>query len=699
MQEENRPDFNQKRLDKSTKGRGWCTSLIFFALFIALLTAGIWLGAKYLKDNGYLDSKNQENVEDSQNEEQTDESEEQDNEEAKEPIKVEVVEIAEKPLQKVNFKKVGTIFPKKSITVIAESQGTLSDFDVDEGDSVKKGQILGQIGDSISTNIAKINYETALKNVELAKQSLANTKSSVAQDINSAGIGVSTAQVSYDNAVKSYNDLVALLDEQSKAATITVQGAELALSSAQDSYYDSLNSHELTFNNTLDQVLTGVLSSLSLVDGALDAADGVLGQRNNVSNAVEDALDEYVSNSHINNVKDDFDDIEDEYEELLDDYNRMKNSQNSDAIKQYLAYVNELLDDTENLLLDTKEIIDDVDLDDYENYLQNEHPDRVNEIIEIEGVLSGSENIINNMFSPISQSKNGLHQGIQAVNGALVQYQGQSGGTFNGMEMAEQQLAAARQSLNITEASQNSQLSNALNGVEMAQEQLKSANSQKKSIAVKGDLQVTGAESQVAMAESQLKIAEENLGGTEIKAPMKGIILEKFVEEGNIVNPSQKVITVGDMGTVKVIVSVTQEELQYIKLGQTVKIILPNSEIEQGKVTKVSASLDAMSKKIDIEIHIDNKQKGMISGMFIEVLFEDAEKDFPSLTVPFKSIIFDAGKSYVYVVQDDKKVYKREVVLGEISQQDVVIVSGLKKGDTIVTQGAKLLEEGDYVSF
>jgi len=588
--------------------------------------------------------------------------------EAVESIEVETMQISANPLSRINFQKVGTVTPYKSSTLTAEASGVLQDFKVEEGDLVSKDEEIVKISDSVSTEIAQINYNNALTTLENAKKSYSSTTNSIAQDAKIASIGVESAKLNYENAINSYENLEKLLEEQTRSAKIGVQAAQLALQAAQESYFNSDTTTDITLNNTLDQSLSSITSTLSLIDSSVDAIDNLLGTQSTLGGSV--------SSSDLNNLQDYSEEIFNDYIDLKDEYYDTQGSRDLNDTKNLLNDTLNLIEDTQNALQDGKNIIDDAG-----------NP----------GNFSSLNVSFNTLLASLDQSKNGLYMTNQGLQSVAINSQLQPEGTLTGVEMAQQQVTAALQQLKQLEESGQAQLDNANHAINLAEKQVDASNSQYSNTLAKGNLQKVSSENQVSSVEGQVDIAKASLGGTILTAPFDGTVLEKILDEGNYVNQSQKIITIADLNKVYITVSLTTEELSFVKLGQTVTITAPGGIEKEGKVSKVLPSVDPVSKKVEVKILIPNEKNELIAGMFADVLFDDAKSQSPRLLVPFKSIIFEQNIPYVYVVLNNKAV-KTEVKLGETSGSEVEIIEGLSQGDEIITSGAKTVKDGDSVT-
>ena len=98
-----------------------------------------------------------------------------------------------------------------------------------------------------------------------------------------------------------------------------------------------------------------------------------------------------------------------------------------------------------------------------------------------------------------------------------------------------------------------------------------------------------------------------------------------------------------------------------------------------------------------MKILIPNEENKLVSGMFADVLFNDARTESSRLLIPFKSVTFEQSNAYVYVVKNNRAV-KTKVTLGETSGNEVEIIDGLSQGDKIITTGSKNVSDGDTIT-
>ncbi|MCD6109581.1 efflux RND transporter periplasmic adaptor subunit [bacterium] len=585
------------------------------------------------------------------------------------PLEVKTIEIKKSPIPKTNFQKVGTVTPYKFAVLTSQTTGILKDFKVEEGDSVLKNENLVSISDSVSTEIAQINYDNALKNLENAKKSYKSTNDSVQKDADIATIGIQSAKLNYDNAVKSYENLQKSIEEQTRSAEIGLQSKQLALQAAQENYFNTDTTSNISFNNILDQSLSGITPALSLIDSSTDLVNNLI--------ATKSVWGKDLKFLELDNLQNDSDDIFNRYRDLKNEYNNIQGDRNSDSTRNLISSTLKLVEDAKYILQDVKDIIDKAD--------SNE-------------TLITLNTSTNALLASLAQSENGLYASNQTLESALINRQLQPEGTMTKIEMAQEQVTAAIQQLNQLKQTGKAQLDNATHAIDIAKKQVDSATEQHSNIIAKGSLQKIGADNQVSAVEGQVAIAKTNLESATLKAPFDGTVLEKFLDEGNYVNPSQKVLSIGDLKKVYITVNLTTEELSFVKLGQEVEINAPGGIEEKGKITKVIPTVDPISKKIHIKILIPNKGGNFISGMFTDVIFKNAKTSTASkILIPFNSVLFEQNDAYVYIIKDDKAL-KTKITLGNPSGTEIEVKDGLSQGDIIITDGAKTVKDGDNVN-
>ncbi len=210
------------------------------------------------------------------------------------------------------------------------------------------------------------------------------------------------------------------------------------------------------------------------------------------------------------------------------------------------------------------------------------------------------------------------------------------------------------------------------------------------------------AQAQVKELEAVLALAKIQLRDSAIFAPISGVIAQKFIEEGDMVTATSQmkgapVVNIVDMDIVKVIVNVTEKDIVKVKMGQKarVKVDAYPQETFEGAVSNISPVLDFSSRTAPVEVKIPNPAHLLKPGMFARVglilsLHENA-------VVILRDVILEQNdKKYVFVAEDGK-ARQREIVTGLEETGMLQILSGLKKGELLITEGQNSVGEGTEI--
>lgn len=210
------------------------------------------------------------------------------------------------------------------------------------------------------------------------------------------------------------------------------------------------------------------------------------------------------------------------------------------------------------------------------------------------------------------------------------------------------------------------------------------------------------AQSSVRSATATERIARKTLADTRLIAPVSGVIGKKQVNAGETAMPSQAVVTILNINTVKVKVAVPEAEVASIgeNTRSMVRVEAANKQMPGGRVEK-GVLADAMTHTYDIRVNVANSDHKLLPGMVANVtLYTGRKSDGSSVsaggvTVPVNCVQRRAdGSHFVWVVNKDNKAHRQTVTLGPTSENRVYIIDGLSDGLRVVVDGYQKLSEG-----
>ena len=213
-------------------------------------------------------------------------------------------------------------------------------------------------------------------------------------------------------------------------------------------------------------------------------------------------------------------------------------------------------------------------------------------------------------------------------------------------------------------------------------------------------LHESGAVSDVELENARLAV-ERTRTRVVITAPTSGVILRRAAERGQVVNPGEPVLWLGEARAgVIVRASVTASEAANLKVGADARINIRGRAGLEGAVARISPVSAGAAGVFEVEVAIDDPD-GVRNGEVAEVAIatEGGEARTASYRIPALSLIdARADQGVVYVVDETGVARRRAVETGGVDGAGVVILSGLAPGDQVVSRGAALIRDGDPVT-
>ena len=209
-------------------------------------------------------------------------------------------------------------------------------------------------------------------------------------------------------------------------------------------------------------------------------------------------------------------------------------------------------------------------------------------------------------------------------------------------------------------------------------------------------------QSKVAQAKSQLDVAKKTLADCRLTAPVSGIIGKKLVGAGETALPSQAVVNILDISTVKVKVAVPEAEIGGINANTptSIKVEAVDGSYQGGRIEK-GVEADALTHTYDIRINVVNNGRKLLPGMVASVRFvSEGSQAIGSKMIPVTSVQKNAdGSLFVWKVDQQKTAHRTPVTIGQTEGNYVLVIDGLNMGDRVVTEGYQKLSEGTKVIY
>lgn len=183
-------------------------------------------------------------------------------------------------------------------------------------------------------------------------------------------------------------------------------------------------------------------------------------------------------------------------------------------------------------------------------------------------------------------------------------------------------------------------------------------------------------------------------GGLVLRAPRAGRVTERNVSLGEAVKAEEDLFRIVDTSTLWLWIHLREAELGQAPVGAlaTLHTAADPKATFQGRVSYVAPLLDATTRTVQARILVDNRQGRLKPGMFVQATFKD-EAPQTLLTLPASSVTVE-GTQHVVFRPTGKGFQRVEVEVGRQGGDWVQIKKGLQKGDRVVAEARRLLQEG-----
>ncbi|WP_394838193.1 efflux RND transporter periplasmic adaptor subunit [Pendulispora rubella] len=204
----------------------------------------------------------------------------------------------------------------------------------------------------------------------------------------------------------------------------------------------------------------------------------------------------------------------------------------------------------------------------------------------------------------------------------------------------------------------------------------------------------------IAQAEQQR--VEVLQGYQVIRAPFDGVVTARYADPGSLLQAATAsqaalpLVEIADMAKVRVRVFLAQNEALFVHENDPVSLWtdqFPDRKIS-ATVTRFARDLDPKTRTMLTEIEVDNKEGALFPGVFVRVKLDLATP--PAVTMPADSLVFRGGKSFAFVVRDNKAALV-PVSAGDTDGINVYLREGLNPGDQVILHPGDDVIEGARV--
>jgi len=207
------------------------------------------------------------------------------------------------------------------------------------------------------------------------------------------------------------------------------------------------------------------------------------------------------------------------------------------------------------------------------------------------------------------------------------------------------------------------------------------------------------AEKEYEKAAAVLKIFNIDTGDADlarpltVRSPIAGEVVKVDITAGQYVkSDSDPMVTIADLEKVMVIASVREKDLGSVNLQDQVEIFtesLPDKPT-RGVVNYLGNIMNEENRSVEVFIECLNHSRDLKCGMFVTIKFYHNLSN--AIIIPASAVLQDYNKSYLFVKAGPDVFVRREIAVTSIPDKRMIVHSGLKTGDIIVSEGGIYLQ-------
>lgn len=211
-------------------------------------------------------------------------------------------------------------------------------------------------------------------------------------------------------------------------------------------------------------------------------------------------------------------------------------------------------------------------------------------------------------------------------------------------------------------------------------------------------------DSRISQLQATVQRLQTMLGFAEIRAPFDGVVTERFVDPGALLQAAtssdsvQPIITVAKVDKVRLAIDVPESEAPSVRVGgaATVTIDAVPGKQFQGSVSRFSRSLNPATRTMRAEIDLPNPQGLLLPGMFGRATLQ-LEVRAGAVTIPAEALHAEGDRSFVYqAIGGQARRVEVETLPGD--GIDIEITVGLDGSERIIMAAREPLSDGTAIN-
>ena len=217
------------------------------------------------------------------------------------------------------------------------------------------------------------------------------------------------------------------------------------------------------------------------------------------------------------------------------------------------------------------------------------------------------------------------------------------------------------------------------------------------------DIKWVEIQQKLKQAQNEAEIASRTLGDATLYSPVNGTISRKMADVGQNVMAGEPVYEIISSSDLTLDITVTEEEIGDISVGQPVKVSFEGLGITgiDSKVSRKAYAADPLTRGYTVKIALPQSEKRILDGMLGNAVFitETDTLDHSGIyNLPPQAVLLDAdNRNFVWIVKNGK-AERRFVEADELVSNGIAVKAGLNRGDSVIVNGMRKVSTGTMVS-
>ncbi len=208
------------------------------------------------------------------------------------------------------------------------------------------------------------------------------------------------------------------------------------------------------------------------------------------------------------------------------------------------------------------------------------------------------------------------------------------------------------------------------------------------------------AEASWAQAKAQAQAQSNQAGYAHLTASAAGVVTAVEAEIGQVVSAGQPVLRLAHDGPRDAVFSVSEQAVMLFKAGQAMQAQLGSTgQMLQGRVREVGASADPVTRTYQVKLALDRAETLPLGATVTVLVSHLPGSQAGAIKLPTSALRQDGASSAVWLLDEASMTVRSQAVqLGPVDGNQVVILSGLRAGQKVVSAGVHVLTAGQKVT-